>query len=97
MVQVTERATIELRRLLSYHAALPRQGVRLRLDEAGSLKMGIDSPHLGDAVIRRDKSLILILDGPLSATLARRVLDFDLPAGKAKAEFSLSFAAAETK
>ena len=42
MVLITEGASTELRRLLSYHAALPRQGVRLRVDELGSLKMAID-------------------------------------------------------
>ena len=91
MVLITDGASSELRRLLSYHAALPRQGVRLRVDEAGSLKMAIDVPHLGDAVIRRDKTLLLILDAPLSASLAKRVLDFDLLPGKGKPEFSLRY------
>jgi len=64
MVLITEGASTELRRLLSYHAALPRQGVRLRVDELGSLKMAIDAPHLGDAVIRRDKVLLVIMPPP---------------------------------
>jgi Fe-S cluster assembly iron-binding protein IscA len=89
MVLITEGASTELRRLLSYHAALPRQGVRLRVDELGSLKMAIDAPHLGDAVIRRDKVVLVIMDPPVSAMLAGRVLDFCLPDGKPKPEFTV--------
>src|SRR5213080_4817566 len=90
MVLITDSASSELRRILSYHGALARQGVRLRVDEAGSLKMAIDVPHLGDAVIRHDKALLLIMDSSLSASLARRELDFCLPEGKAtKPEFTL--------
>jgi hypothetical protein len=89
MVLITDSASSELRRLLNYHGALPRQGVRLRVDELGSLKMAIDIPHLGDAVIRRDKVLLLIMDTPLSASLAKRELDFCLPDGKPKPEFTL--------
>jgi hypothetical protein len=93
MVLITDSASSELRRILSYHGALPRQGVRLRVDDAGSLKMAIDVPHLGDAVIRHDKALLLIMDTALSASLARRELDFCLPEGDArtltKPEFTL--------
>ena len=90
MVMITDSASSELRRILNYHGALARQGVRLRVDEAGSLKMAIDVPHLGDAVIRRDKALLLIMDTPLSASLAKRELDFCLPdARTTKPEFTL--------
>ena len=91
MVLITDSASSELRRILSYHGALARQGVRLRVDEAGSLKMAIDVPHLGDAVIRHDKALLLIMDSSLSASLARRELDFCLLEGhgRTKPEFTL--------
>jgi hypothetical protein len=90
MVLITDSASSELRRILNYHGALARQGVRLRIDEAGSLKMAIDVPHLGDAVIRRDKALLLIMDTSLSASLARRELDFCQPDSRAtKPEFTL--------
>jgi len=90
MVLITDSASSELRRILNYHGALSRQGVRLRVDEAGSLKMAIDVPHLGDAVIRHDKALLLIMDTSLSASLARRELDFCLPDGRTtKPEFTL--------
>ena len=39
MVQITQH---ELRRLLTDHMARPQQGVRLRLNEAGDLRMTID-------------------------------------------------------
>ncbi|MCA1645341.1 MAG: hypothetical protein LC797_07695 [Chloroflexi bacterium] len=89
MVLITDSASTELRRLLNYHGALARQGVRLRVDEAGSLKMAIDVPHLGDAVIRRDKVLLLIMDTSLSLSLAKRELDFCIADGKPKPEFTL--------
>ncbi len=76
MVQLTERASTELRRLLTEHFARPQQGVRLRLNEVGGLRMTIDIPHAGDSVIRRDNVPVLIVDGRLSSTLAQRVLDF---------------------
>jgi hypothetical protein len=79
MVQLTERASAELRRLLIDHFARPHQGVRLRLNQAGDLGMTIDVPHFGDSIIRRDNVPVLIVDGRLAARLAMRVLDF--PAG----------------
>ncbi len=81
MVQITERATAELRRLLTNNFARPQQGVRLRLNEAGGLAMTIDVPHSGDSVIRRDNVPILIVDGRLAARLARRVLDYPSASG----------------
>ncbi len=78
MVQITERATAELRRLLTNNFARPQQGVRLRLNEAGGLAMTIDVPHSGDSVIRRDNVPILIVDGRLATRLAGRVLDYPL-------------------
>src|SRR5438067_12140743 len=76
MVQVTERASAELRRLLTEHFARPQQGVRLRLNEAGGLRMTIDVPHAGDSVIRRDNVPVLIVEGRLALTLAARILDY---------------------
>ena len=76
MVQLTERARVELRRLLVEHLARPQQGVRLRLNQEGGLAMTIDVPHAGDSVIRRDNVPILIVDARLAQTLASRVLDF---------------------
>ncbi len=81
MVQITERATAELRRLLANNFARPQQGVRLRLNEAGNLAMTIDVPHSGDSVIRRDNVPILIVDGRLAARLARRLLDYPSTSG----------------
>jgi hypothetical protein len=79
MVQITERASSELRRLLTDHFARPHQGVRLRLNEAGGLAMTIDVPHAGDSIIRRDNLPVLIVDPRLTVRLAERILDF--PAG----------------
>ena len=81
MVQITERATAELRRLLTNNFARPQQGVRLRLGEGGDLAMTIDIPHSGDSIIRRDNLPVLIVDGRLSTRLAQRVLDFPSASG----------------
>src|SRR5207237_398414 len=89
MVQITERASAELRRLLTDHLARPQQGVWLRLNHAGDLAMTIDVPHTGDSVIRRDNLPVLIVDGRLAARLAQRVLDF--PASGVGAGFTLGW------
>ncbi len=81
MVQLTETASAELRRLLTSHMARPMQGVRLRLNDAGGLAMTIDVPHSGDSIIRRDNTPVLIVDGRLSNRLALRVLDFSSASG----------------
>jgi Fe-S cluster assembly iron-binding protein IscA len=81
MVQITERASAELRRLLTDNFARPQQGVRLRLNQAGDLAMTIDVPHSGDSVIRRDNLPVLIVDGRLAVRLAQRVLDFPARSG----------------
>ena len=75
-MQLTERAAEELQRLLRDNLAGPRQGVRLRLEGAGHLAMTIDAPHLGDTVMRRDTTPLLIIDARLADRLAPRVLDF---------------------
>ncbi len=81
MVQITERAGAELRRLLTDNFARPQQGVRLRLNQAGDLAMTIDVPHSGDSIIRRDNLPVLIVDGRLATRLAQRVLDFPAASG----------------
>jgi Fe-S cluster assembly iron-binding protein IscA len=81
MVQITERASAELRRLLTDNFARQQQGVRLRLNQAGDLAMTIDVPHAGDSIIRRDNLPVLIVDGRLATRLAQRVLDFPSPSG----------------
>jgi Fe-S cluster assembly iron-binding protein IscA len=81
MVQITERASAELRRLLTDHFARPQQGVRLGLNQDGHLKMTIDVPHSGDSIIRRDNVPVLIVDGRLALRLAMRVLDFPSGSG----------------
>jgi hypothetical protein len=81
MVQITERASAELRRLLTDNFARPQQGVRLRLNEVGDLAMTIDVPHSGHSIIRRDNLPVLIVDARLATRLAQRVLDFPAPSG----------------
>jgi Fe-S cluster assembly iron-binding protein IscA len=93
LVQVTERAGVELRRLLTEHVARPRQAVRLRLDSDGQLAMTIDEPHVGDSVIRRDNVLVLIVESRLSTRLAQRILDFGPTMLESRAGFTLGWSA----
>ena len=81
MVQITERAGAELRRLLTDNFARLQQGVRPRLNQAGDLAMTIDVPHAGDSIIRRDNLPVLIVDARLATRLAQRVLDFPSTSG----------------
>jgi Fe-S cluster assembly iron-binding protein IscA len=96
MVQITERASAELRRLLLDHQARPQQGVRLRLNQAGGLAMTIDVPHSGDSIIRRDNVPVLIVDARLTTRLAQRVLDFPVATG-VKGGFTLGWRQSETE
>jgi len=81
MVQLTERASAELQRLLVDHVARPQQAIRLRLNEVGDLRMTIDVPHPGDSVIRQDFVPVLIIDARLAVRLSMRVLDFSSGTG----------------
>jgi hypothetical protein len=81
MVQITERAGAELRRLLTDTFARPQQGVRLRLNQAGDLAMAFDVPHSGDSIIRRDNLPVLIVDWRLAIRLAQRILDLPSTSG----------------
>jgi hypothetical protein len=89
MLQVSERAADELARLLSQSMPGVRQAVRLGLKPSGGLEMTIDVPHLGDTLVRRNDSVVLIVEGRLSPHLSDRVLD--VPAGEAgvRREFTL--------
>jgi len=91
MVQLTDRASAELRRLLVSHLARPQQGVRLRLNEVGGLAMTIDVPHSGDSVIRRDNVPVLIVEGRLAFRLSQRVLDFPPTTPSAAGGFTLGW------
>jgi hypothetical protein len=90
MLEITDRAYVELQRLGREHLASPRQAVRLHTDMAGGLAMSIDAPHPGDSVFRREHAVLLIVEGRLSHSLAERVLDFPAPMDRgSKGEFTL--------
>ncbi len=85
MLEVSERAADELARLLSQSMPGVRQAVRLGHKPSGGLSMTIDTPHPGDTLVRRNNSVLLIVEGRLSPQLADRVLDVpaaDVGAGR---------------
>lgn len=76
MLEITAGAARELRSLLSRNKARQHQSVRLSLGATSALCMTIDTPHLGDTVVRRGAEVLLVVDGSLSRQLATRMLDF---------------------
>ena len=91
MVLITDRAALELQRILRSNMARPRQGVRLQLNAVDQLSMSIDVAHLGDSVFRRDHEPLLIVEPGLSARLARRTLDFGGEEGARRTGFTLGW------
>jgi hypothetical protein len=89
MLQVSERAADELARLLSQSFPSVRQAVRLGLKPSGGLAMTIDVPHPGDTLVRRNESVVLIVEGRLSPHLTDRVLDVPVGEVGAHREFTL--------
>ena len=81
MLEITDRARVELKRLQQDNLAGPRQAVRLRACD-GKLSLTIDAPHPGDSLFRHEHALVLIVEQGLSASLAQRVLDFPGPADR---------------
>ena len=95
MVLITDRAALELQRILRSNMARPRQGVRLQVNEIDQLSMSIDVAHLGDSVFRRDHEPLLIVEPALSVRLARRTLDFLGEEGARRSGFTLGWLPAE--
>ena len=89
MLQVSERAADELARLLSQSMPGVRQAVRLGLKPSSGLAMTIDVPHPGDTLVRRNDSVVLIVEGRLSPHLTDRVLDVPTRDAGTRGEFTL--------
>jgi hypothetical protein len=79
MVQITGRASTELRRLLT--RPLCSTAARRATAVERGRQPGHDYrwPHSSDSIIRRDNLAVLIVEARLGARLSERLLDF--PAG----------------
>ena len=77
MLQITDNAKAELKRLLSANVDWP--GARLRLMErsSGALGLGIDIAAAGDRVVEYEGDELLVIEGNLADRLERVLLDVD--------------------
>ena len=77
MLQITEDAKAELKRLLEAKGDWP--GARLRLLErsSGALGLGIDIASAGDKVVEYEGDGLMVIDGSLADRLEKVLLDVD--------------------
>jgi len=77
MIDVTERAKEELKKLLDSSVDWP--GARLRLIDRGqgSLGLGIDIESEGDSVVEYEGVALLVVEEGLASRLDRVMLDVD--------------------
>jgi hypothetical protein len=77
MLQITDDAKAELKRLLTAKVDWP--GARLRLLErsSGALGLGIDIAAAGDEVVEYEGDELLVIDGNLADRLEKVLLDVD--------------------
>ena len=77
MVSVTERARLELKRLLEASADMPQSRLRLMDRGEGNLGLGIDIEFPGDELVRYDGSTVLVVEHGLARSLRGITLDVD--------------------
>ncbi len=77
MLQITDSAKAELKRLLASNVDWP--GARLRLLErsSGALGLGIDIASAGDRVVEYEGDELMVIDGNLADRLEKVMLDVD--------------------
>ena len=82
MIDVTERARQELRRILSEKVDMPQARLRLIAKRQGNLGLGIDIEAQGDQVVEYEGSKVLIIEPGLATSLKGVTLDIeDTPEG----------------
>ena len=84
MVDVTERAKQELKRLLSEKVDMPQARLRVMDNGRGGLGLGIDVEVPGDRVVEYKGSNILVVESELAARLKGVTIDVDDTAGVAE-------------
>jgi len=77
MIDVTERAIQELKKILSAKADLPQARLRLTSSEQGKLGLGIDIDMPGDRVVEYEGSKLLCVEETLADSLDGIVLDVE--------------------
>ena len=75
MINVTERAGEQLRKLLTTYTDMPQGRLRLMDRGHGELGLGIDIEMPGDKLVEYDGSTILVIERPLAESLKGVTLD----------------------
>lgn len=80
MIDVTEQAKVELKKLLTSSVDWP--GARLRLMDRGQgrLGLGIDIESENDQVVEYEGAVLLIVEDELASKLERLTIDVDTKA-----------------
>jgi Fe-S cluster assembly iron-binding protein IscA len=82
MLQVTLGAKEVLKEVLSANSEEPEAGLRLTMNNAGELGLGIDSEKEGDQVVEHEGSKVLFVEQVLSEQLEGFAIDMvDTPEG----------------
>jgi len=77
MIDVTERARQELKRLLFAKVDMPQARLRLIPDGQGELGLGIDIESPGDEIVEYKGSRVLVVEHGLADSLKGVILDVD--------------------
>ncbi|MFC1919031.1 hypothetical protein ACFLWW_03575 [Chloroflexota bacterium] len=85
MINVTDDARKELKRILSDRVDMPQARLRLLRREHGQLGLGIDIEMPDDELVKHDGSTVLVVEHGLSTSLKGLTLDVD-DASAAEAE-----------
>jgi Fe-S cluster assembly iron-binding protein IscA len=75
MIGVTERASHELKQILTANHTPKDRAVKIVPGESGGLAMVIDRPREGDAVVEGEERPLLIVDASITERLDNVVLD----------------------
>jgi len=77
MINVTERARQELRRILSETVDMPQARLRIMDRGQGELGLGLDIEALGDHIVEYEGLKVLVVEPGLAANLKGVTLDVD--------------------
>ncbi|MFH1169262.1 MAG: adhesin [Chloroflexota bacterium] len=75
MIEVTERARQELKRILNAKADLPQARLRLTSGASGQLGLGIDIEMPDDHIVEYEGTKVLIVEQGLASRLVGVTLD----------------------
>lgn len=77
MINVTERAKQELKRILTDTVDMPQSRLRVIDRGQGNLGLGIDIEMPGDELMEHDGSTVLVVEHELAMRLSEVTLDVD--------------------